>query len=62
MCGGDIGSANLLSKTCEKIAFVAGPDSGEFAGHTLIIIKAFNGLKSSGTHDHDYWADEMHIQ
>ena len=56
----NIGSAYVLSKTCEKIAFVAGPDFGEFAGHTLIIIKALYGLKSSGARYHDYWADEMH--
>jgi hypothetical protein len=28
----------------------------------LIIIKALYGLKGTGAHNHDYWADEMHEQ
>jgi hypothetical protein len=35
MCVGDISSLYLLSKPCEKIAFVAGSDFGEYAGHAL---------------------------
>jgi hypothetical protein len=59
MCACEIGSAYLLSKTCVKIA---GPDFGDFAGHTVIIIKALYCLKSSGACYRDYWADQMHEQ
>ena len=60
MRAGDIGNAYLLSKTSEKVCFVAGPEFGEWAGHTLIIVKALYGLKSSGARYHEFWADEMH--
>ena len=36
----DIGNAYLESFTKEKVAFIAGPEFGEFAGHTFIIRKA----------------------
>ena len=58
MYAGDIGSSCLLTKTYEKIAFVAGPNFGEYAGSTLAIIKALYELKTSGGCYHDYWADE----
>jgi hypothetical protein len=53
MCDGDIGSVYLLSKACEKFAFVAGPDFGKYAGHTLVIRKALCGLKTSGARYHE---------
>ena len=44
----DIGNAYLEAYTKEKVAFVAGPEFGPLAGHTLIIHKALYGLCSSG--------------
>ena len=34
--------------TKEKVCFVAGKDFGDLEGHTMIVIKALYGLKSSG--------------
>jgi len=44
----DIGNAYLESYTREKVFIIAGPEFGELEGHTLIIVKALYGLKSSG--------------
>ena len=52
----DIGNAYLESVTKEKVAFIAGPEFGDRAGHTLIIYKAQYGLKSSGKR----WHDKLH--
>ena len=54
--GTDIGNAYLESFTKEKVCFVAGPEFGEFEGHTLVIRKALYGLKSSGK----CWHDKLH--
>ena len=54
--GTDIGNAYLESYTTEKVAFVAGAEFGEYAGHTLVILKAQYGLKSSGK----CWHDRLH--
>ena len=62
MCSGDVGYAYLMSKTSEKVAFIAGDEFGEWAGHTLIVVKALYGLKSSGSRCHDFWAVEIHNQ
>ena len=40
----DIGNAYLESFTKEKAFIVAGPESGEREGHTLITSKALYGL------------------
>jgi hypothetical protein len=53
----DIGNAYLEAKTRERVFFVAGPEFGDLAGHTLIIVKALYGLRSSGAHWHDRFAD-----
>ena len=45
--GTDIGNAYLESYTTEKVAFIAGPEFGKLAGHTMIIQKAQYGLKPS---------------
>ena len=50
---GDIGNAYLESYTQEKVYFIAGPDFGPLAGHTLIIDKALYGLRSSGLRFHE---------
>ena len=52
----DIGNAYLESYTSEKVYFVAGDEFGDLAGHTLIIMKAQYGLKSSGK----CWHDRLH--
>ena len=38
------------------MAFVAGPEFGEYKGHTFITLKAQYGLKSSGR----LWHDRLH--
>ena len=45
--------------TKEKVYFIAGPEFGEAKGHTLVIVKALYGLKSSGARWHDRMADAM---
>ena len=54
--GTDVGNAHLESYTTEKVAFIAGPEFGECVGHTMIILKAQCGLKSSGK----CWHDRLH--
>jgi hypothetical protein len=44
----DIGNAYLEAETSEKVFIIAGPESGELEGHTLVIFKALYGLRSSG--------------
>ena len=45
----DIGNAYLESNTAEKVFIIAGPEFGpQLQGHTLVIVKALYGLKSSG--------------
>jgi hypothetical protein len=53
----DIGNAYLESYTKEKVGIKAGPEFGELAGHTLIIVKALYGLRSSGLRWHEKFAD-----
>jgi hypothetical protein len=53
----DISSAYLCSLTTEKVYIIAGPEFGEREGHTLLIIKALYGLKSSGARWHERFAD-----
>jgi len=60
MCAGDIGNAYLEAFTTEKVAFIAGPEFGSRCGHTLVIVKALYGLRSSGARFHDLLADTMH--
>ena len=49
----DVGNAYLESYTTEKVCFTAGGEFGELEGHTLVIVKALYGLKSSGKCWHD---------
>ena len=51
--GTDVGNAYLESYTTEKVCFIAGEEFGELAGHTMMIVKALYGLKSSGRCWHD---------
>jgi hypothetical protein len=49
----DIGNAYLESYTTEKVCFIAGPEFGDQKGHTMVVVKALYGLKSSGKCWHD---------
>ena len=53
---GDVGNAYLEAYTKEKVYFIAGPEFGELAGHTLIISKALYGLCTSGARYHEVMA------
>ena len=53
----DIGNAYLEAETMEKVAIVAGPEFGDLEGHTLIIVKALYGLKSSGLRWYERFSD-----
>jgi hypothetical protein len=55
----DIGNAYLESRTKEKVYIVAGPEFGDRQGHTLIIVKALYGLKSSGLRWAERFADVL---
>ena len=47
VCATDVGNAHLEAITKELVCTTAGPQFGERAGHTLIIIRALHRLKSS---------------
>ena len=51
----DIGNAYLEALTQEKVYVVAGPEFGTREGHTLVIIKAIYGLRTSGKR----WAERF---
>ena len=55
----DIGNAYLESYTKEKVFIIAGSEFGELEGHTLIIVKALYGLKSSGLMWHQRLQDVL---
>ena len=55
----DIGNAYLESKTKEKVCIIAGPEFNELEGHTLVIVKALYGLRSSGLRWHERFADTL---
>ncbi len=57
----DIGNAYLESYTQEKVYIKAGPEFGDREGHTLIIVKALYGLKSSGLRWHERFADVLRV-
>ena len=56
---GDIGNAYLESYTREKVVFTAGPEFGDLAGHTLMIVKALYGLRTSGARFHEALATTL---
>ena len=56
---GDIGNAYLEAYTKEKVYFIAGKEFGELEGHTLIIVKALYGLRTSGARFHERLADTL---
>jgi hypothetical protein len=53
----DIGNAYLEANTQEKVCITAGPEFGPLQNHTLIIVKALYGLRSSGLRWHEKFAD-----
>jgi hypothetical protein len=57
--GADVGNAYLEAKTKEKVYIIPGGEFGALAGHTLIIVKALYGLRSSGLCWHQRFADVM---
>ena len=56
---GDIGNAYLEAYTKEKVYFIPGPELGDLEGHTLIIVKALYGLRTSGARFHDRLIDTL---
>ena len=56
---GNIGNAYLESYTNEKVVFTAGPEFKELEGHTLVIVKALYGLRSSGARFHEALANTL---
>jgi len=55
----DIGNAYLEPYTQEKVYIVAEPEFGNRQGRTLVIRKAFYGLKSSGLRWHERLSDVL---
>jgi hypothetical protein len=53
----DIGNAYLEAETKERLYIIAGAEFGELEGHTLVIVKALYGLRSSGLRWHERFAD-----
>ena len=53
----DIGNAYLEANTKEKVYIKAGPEFGKLKGHTLIIVKALYGLRTSGLRWHERLAE-----
>ena len=56
----DISSAYLEAYTNEKVCFTAGPEFKELEGHTIVIIKALYGLRTSGARWHEKLADTLY--
>ena len=55
----DVSSAYLEAYTQEKVVFTAGEEFGELQGHTLIIVKALYGLRSSGKRFNERISDTL---
>jgi hypothetical protein len=62
MQAADVGNAYLEALTSEKVYFVAGPEFGERAGHTLVIYKALYGLRTSGARWGEKFADTLRLE
>ena len=48
LCQGDVSNACLESCCTALLCFIAGPEFGQFEGHTMLVIKALHGLHESG--------------
>lgn len=55
----DVSCAYLESYTQERVYIVAGPEFGDREGHTLIIVRALYGLRSSGLRWSQRFADVL---
>jgi hypothetical protein len=53
----DIGNTYLEANTQERVCITAGPEFGPLQNHTLIIVKALYGLRSTGLCWHEKLAD-----
>jgi hypothetical protein len=62
MQAADVGNAYLEAVTSEEVYFIAGPEFGERAGHTLIIYKALYGLRTSGARWGEKFADTLRLE
>jgi len=56
---GDVGNAYLEAYTKEKVCFMAGAAFGDLEGHTMVIVKALYGLRTSGARYHERFADTL---
>jgi Reverse transcriptase (RNA-dependent DNA polymerase) len=55
----DVGNAYLEAHTKEKVYIIAGPEFGELQWHTLVIIRALYGLRTSGARWHERFSDTL---
>jgi hypothetical protein len=62
MQAADVGDACLEALISKKVCFIAGPEFGERAGHTLIVHKALHGLRTSGARWGEKFADALSIE
>ena len=56
----DVGNTYLDARTKEKVYIIAGSEFGEIEGHTLIILKALYGLRSSDLSWYERFADTLY--
>ena len=56
---GDVSCAYLEAYTQEKVYFIAGPEFGDLEGHTMIMVKALYGLRTSGARFHETFASTL---
>jgi len=59
LCAADTAQACLEANAREKLAIVGGPEFGELSGHTLILIKALHGARTSGNRFTEKLADNL---
>ena len=56
----DVGNSYLEAETSEKVYIIAGPKFGKLKNHILVIHKALYGLRTSGLHWHEHFANCLH--
>ena len=56
---GEVSNAYLESHTQETVYFISGPEFGPLQGHTMKIIKALYGLRSSGLRFHEHFSSVL---
>jgi hypothetical protein len=62
MQAADVGNSYLEADTSQMVYFIAGPEFGERAGHTLVIYKALYGLRTSGATWGEKLADTTRLE